>query len=213
MRVMENPTYKETRDAISHEWFDFATRQQVQPLLIPNMGKEVTSYVARLDADGLVLTGGNDLEPRPGGSDDTSEVRNETELALLEYFINQGKPVLGVCRGMHVINSYFGGQLCTDLKAADTHVARNHEVVLEQNAAERFGCSRVETNSFHNQGVKRAGLAPSLELAGSSAADGNVEMLRHPELPIWGIQWHPERPSPSKTLDDKLVKQLFFPAG
>ena len=147
--------------------------------------------------DVLLLPGGGDMEPwRYGGANTASRglepERDTAELMLLEYFTAAGKPVLGICRGIQVINVFFGGTLHQDIP--------HHSAV---NGADRFHLVRTvrspllevcgpicRVNSAHHQAV--AALGQGLR-AVQWAEDGTVEAVCHECLPVWGVQWHPER--------------------
>ena len=149
------------------------------------------------DGDVLVLGGGGDLSPRyakyagdPVRVQIEDEERDRLELALLRHFAAAGKPVLGICRGAQMIAAAFGGTLCADL-GTDTHRKHMHGVKV-------LPCSRLYAvlgehtlvNSFHHQAVLRPGRA--LYIA-ARAPDGVCEAIEHRFLPIFGVQWHPER--------------------
>jgi len=144
---------------------------------------------------GLLLPGGGDMEPWRYGQENTASralepARDAKELELLEEFLRQGKPVLGICRGLQVINVFFGGTLLQDLEG---HCAvggqdRFHAV---RTAAVPWGAPvRDIVNSAHHQAVDVLG--DGLE-AVQWAPDGTVEAVCHRSLPVWGVQWHPER--------------------
>ena len=190
LRIADNPTYVERRDALAHDWSALFADYDILPILVPNAGRDPSAYLS-LGAGGLLLTGGDDMGP-PGAP----TVRDATEFRLLEGALAQGLPVLGVCRGLQVINRHFGGQVATSLP--EPHVG-DHDVTLDNGAVQRV-------NSFHNQGVMAAGLSPQLR-AFARTGDGVIEGLRHPGLPVTAVQWHPERPSPSAGLDKTLIEE------
>lgn len=189
-RIADNPTYVERRDALAHDWAALFADYDILPILVPNAGRDPSAYLS-LGATGLLLTGGDDMGP-PGAP----TVRDATELRLLEGALARGFPVFGVCRGLQVINRHFGGEIATSLP--EPHVG-DHDVTLESGAVQRV-------NSFHNQGVMRAGLAAELA-AFAETRGGVIEALRHRSLPVTAVQWHPERPSPSSALDKTLIAE------
>lgn len=190
MRTIENATYPETRDAISHDWQRLFLHYGMTPVLVPNALGEIGDYF-ELGASGLLLTGGDDLGP-----DDTPTLRDRTETRLLEGAIKRGLPVFGTCRGLQLINIHFGGRIARELP--EGHVGE-HEVRVNSS-------DMIRINSFHNQGVLAGGLAA--ELSAFAATDsGVVEAVMHRSLPITAVQWHPERPNPAAQLDRDLLQR------
>lgn len=168
----------------------------------------VRNYVDTLD--GLVLQGGADVSPatygqkplRPEWSGDP--VRDRYEMELLEGFLEQGKPVLGICRGSQLLNVAFGGSLLQDIATlrpdARTHVDDDlydqlcHEVRFEPGARMARLYSGLEggkVNSIHHQAVDRLG--GDLQIEARSRDDGIVEAIRaRGSAFVAGVQWHPE---------------------
>jgi len=164
-------------------------------------------YVALLD--GLVLQGGADIDPVVYGEERTQVlgpidgVRDRFELELLRAFARAGKPVLGVCRGMQLINVAYGGTLHQDLQHAavachehrvlDLYDEHTHDIELVRDGwlssiYEQTAAGRV--NSIHHQGVNKLGAGLVVEAV---ATDGVIEAVRHIDLPFMvGVQWHPE---------------------
>ena len=147
--------------------------------------------------DALLLPGGGDLEPwRYGQRNVASRAlepkRDVAELALLERFISCKKPILGICRGLQSINVFFGGTLLQDIPGHCTvnGIDRMHRI----KSAPSPLCELMEddciVNSAHHQAVDRLGSGLT---AIQWAPDGIVEALCHRSLPIWAVQWHPER--------------------
>jgi len=168
----------------------------------------LADYAALLD--GLVLEGGSDMWPgsygetplRPEWTGD--RVRDEYETALLRAFIEAGKPVLGVCRGLQVLNVAFGGTLYQDIGTQRPGARSHREAGLyDQNfhtidlvAGTRLsslypGATRVTVNSVHHQGIKD--LAHGFVVEAVSSDDGVIEAVRWtgPSY-VAAVQWHPE---------------------
>jgi len=147
--------------------------------------------------DALLLPGGGDLEPWRYGQENTASrglepERDQAELALLEAFTARRLPVLGICRGLQAINVFFGGTLCQDIPG---HAARNgrdsRHAVRTAPSPLRASCGETCTvNSAHHQAADQLGSGLQ---AVQWAEDGVVEALCHRTLPVWGVQWHPER--------------------
>ena len=166
-----------------------------------------SDYVSLLD--GLVLQGGADIHPSSYGEQPTDllgptdPVRDRFELELLSAFASARKPVLGVCRGMQLINVAYGGTLHQDLQHAsvvefehrklELYDEYTHAIELVPSGWLRTvyeGVSSAQVNSIHHQGVKRLGTGLVVE---ALSTDGIIEAVRLPSLPFMvGVQWHPE---------------------
>lgn len=163
----------------------------------------VADIVERLD--GLVLTGGADVDPDNYGHEPASGLgatepeRDRWELALLQEATTRGIPVLAICRGMQLLNVYRGGSLVQhlDLAEGDGHPRfdeprsmRVHVVHTEHGSlAERLYGGELRVNSLHHQAV--GDLAPGLVASGRSP-DGTVEVIEVPGAAVFAVQWHPE---------------------
>lgn len=152
--------------------------------------------------DALVLCGGSDLHPRfygqpVDGSVDIDEQRDEAEMALTKAFLDAGKPIFGICRGLQLLNVYFGGTLYQDLPTAPTHSPAVYGQYLAHGAvaAEASPCRALygaafPINSHHHQGIHTPGSGLTVTMWGD---DGTAEEIVHTTLPIWAVQWHPEK--------------------
>ena len=172
-----------------------------------------------LKCDGLLLPGGGDMDPKyygeeMNGSDEPDRELDKAQWDVLDAFVKEKKPVLGICRGMQLINVYFGGSLYQDLKTKDAHSRKNgvdsvHSVksIVEDNLFENLYGNEFFVNSAHHQGVKKIGegLISVLE-----ANEGVCEALLHKYLPIVATQFHPERMSYEQRRDDTVVGDGIF---
>lgn len=149
---------------------------------------------------GLLLPGGEDIDPRlfgqlPGGTHFFDPALDRLQLAILKAFIQDKKPVLGICKGMQLINVYFGGDMIQHLKTSRKHAYIGRDQVHESAARrgsflENLYGECFTVNSAHHQGVDSPG--QGIEYV-QYAMDGVVEGLSHSFLPVMGVQWHPER--------------------
>ena len=161
-----------------------------------NAGAEIR-YGDLSGCGALLLPGGGDIDPaRYGqenrGSTDIDRERDELEFGLLREALARRLPVLGVCRGCQLLNVAFGGTLHQDIpdhgpidEKDRLHPSRCADPVLTGLYGESF-----IVNSWHHQAVDRLGEGFR---AVQWAPDGVVEAIRHEELPLFGVQWHPER--------------------
>jgi putative glutamine amidotransferase len=156
------------------------------------------------DFDGLLLAGGGDIDPSRYGSENEGsvgidEVRDEQELALARLAIERDLPVLGICRGLQILNVAHGGSLVQHI---ETHRAppdnREHRVVHEltplpgSRVAASTDGEPLKVNSHHHQAVTEETLGRGLEA--SATADGVVEALEASNHRwLVGVQWHPEQ--------------------
>lgn len=165
--------YGERRDCLDQQWTVLLEQLSMQCIPIPNRGR--AGVFADL-ADGIILSGGNDLADLPGGTN-TAPERDALERELVQTCLERGLPVLGVCRGLQFLNGFFGGNLT---RIAD-HAATRHPLQ---------GAFLGPVNSFHNFAIERLGegLQPL-----ATAPDGSIEAVRHHHHRLQAVMWHPER--------------------
>ena len=204
MRLAPAIEYAEPRDAISHDMIAWLGYFGLMPILIPNTTFVPEDYFEDLGIERLLLSGGDSLGPLPGESRGPAPTCRDTmENQCLQAAIERDMPVLGICRGLTVINHTLGGSLCRHLEAQTAerhHGGQRHSVYLLQEG------QTIEVNSYHHQGVLLPDLAPELEAF--AVTDGDVvEGVRHKQHRITAIQWHPERPNPSTSYDQRILEE------
>jgi putative glutamine amidotransferase len=214
----EGPGHRGPKVSVNSAYLAAVERAGGTPILLtPAHGEEALSDLLSL-CDGLLLTGGEDVDPARYGEpphpalDTVSTERDEMELRLIREAMERGIPVLAVCRGIQILNVAFGGSLVQDLPSQRPdglrHVqeapitARWHDVRVEPGSrlAQLVGAERLPVNSYHHQAVNRlgAGLRPV-----AWADDGLVEGVEAADGRwVVGVQWHPERGDPDAPDDD-----------
>ena len=157
--------------------------------------------------DGLLLTGGADIDPASYGQtpDPPANVRSRperdaVELPLLREALGRDMPILGICRGMQALNIAMGGSLLQDLPGhshPDPDNAVKHDIFIPPGArmTSILGLGGfMKVNSMHHQGIKWAQKAPGLLVSAYSLKDGIIESIESPSHRwVVGVQWHPER--------------------
>ena len=200
-------------------------RVGLAPVLITPAHTAASVQALLAQCSGLVLTGGEDLDPRRYGEDPIAQCgppipeRDELETTALNLALERDIPVLGICRGCQVLNVYYGGTLYQDLRAQrpDTGAheqeawgGRSHGVTVEPGSRldEIVRGQVLRINSFHHQAIKDLG--PGLQVA-ALADDGVIEAVEARDRAwVIGVQWHPERHE--ATAPDSDPDRLLFGA-
>lgn len=219
-RVVRTGNYLEVRDALSHEWYTFLSMCGITPILIPNIVDDIETYLCGIEISGIVLSGGNNLCPVTYGEDSLIEMsdayieRDRTEKKLIELAVSRKLAVIGVCRGMQMLNAHFRGKILRSIKKKTggriDHVASIHEVKvrigLPDSPAQK---GSLLVNSFHDQGFTAKEISPDFSIFAETTRDGVVEGIFHNKYPILGIQWHPERKNSDSEFDVWLFESIF----
>lgn len=191
------------------------------PVIIPPLADK-TAIINTLDRiDGLLLSGGSDINPLFYGEEPQSGLhginreRDLAELLTIRLAYNRQLPILGICRGVQALAIALGGHVTQDISATATvkhsqEADRNeptHTVRLSDGSILRslYGSETITVNSFHHQAVSDAG--SKLRIT-ATATDGTPEAIESDELkPIMGVQWHPECMSDGTPLFAWLVSE------
>jgi len=183
----------------------------VAVMLPPDPGVEPDQLLDLLD--GLILAGGRDVDPAAYGSephaetDDPRSERDEFEIALARRAMERDMPLLGICRGMQLMNIARGGTLVQSLpehlhrRSVGTFDGNDHPVRLDESSLAARAAGEVShgTLSHHHQGIDRVG--DGLRVTGWADEDELPEALEDPELQFaLGVQWHPEADPESRVI-------------
>ena len=193
---------------INQDYVNAVIRSGAAPVLLPLIEEEESQFALLSRIDGLLLSGGPDIDPALYGEEkipecgEISPKRDAVEISLFLKALEMRMPVLGICRGIQVINVALGGTLYQDidtqLEGAVKHPCydqpreKAHEVtVFEGSQVHRMtGLKRFSVNSRHHQGIKRLGHGL---VATAYSKDRLIEAVDYPQAPfITAVQWHPE---------------------
>jgi putative glutamine amidotransferase len=207
---------------IGHTYTDAVLRAGGLPVVLPPIpAADVPTLIDRLD--GLVFTGGGDIEPWRYGEEPhesirkTNTGRDEFELALAREAWKRRMPVLAICRGIQIFNIAFGGTLYQDIPSMlgpvdhmikGESVFNGHQSVTAESdsrIARAVGTTDLSVNSIHHQAIKD--LAPVFRPV-AWASDGVIEGIQHEDdaWPLLAVQWHPEFLDDN---DDEAAHLLF----
>jgi len=198
LRVVKFTKYDEKRDAISHDWTKYFSDNNIIPIFIPNNLSNLDLFLDTVNIDGIILSGGDN----PGDSLE----RDLTEKKLLNYGIKKNLPIIGICRGLQVINNFFGGKIEVD--ASGNHVKTDHEIeIIDDEFKSFFNSNQLIVNSFHNNIILEKFLGKELNIFAKSKYDNTIEGVIHEKFPIIGVMWHPERDKQSNEIN--LINKFF----
>jgi putative glutamine amidotransferase len=189
LRVHE-PARGEWRDAIDARWSSFLARCGLRPLYLPNEASVAALLLGRVRPAGVVLTGGGSCSALSGRTDE----RDRTESVALEWAEKEGKPVVGVCRGMQVMLARAGGRL----EAIQGHVGCTHTVLCKDGAR--------DVNSYHEYGFRTPPGGYAVE---AESRDGVVEAASDPTRCHTAVMWHPERAVEPEEVDVRMFRTIF----
>ena len=173
--------------------------------VIRSSGFDVNRY------DGLVIPGGIDINPASYHEKRSSKVTlcssklDQVQLSAIRSFVNAKKPILGICRGLQLINVYFGGTLKQHISG---HGSGRHRLkTVSGSMLFRLYGSSITVPTGHHQCVKKLGSGLKIT---QRAGDNTVEAIEHETLPIVAVQWHPEL---SGSAGVKLFKAFIMMCG
>lgn len=183
-RLIENDSYFEIREALDINWGKLFECAGFEPVILP-----FEYDFKKLSFDGVIFTGGNTLSSVSGKNIDKK--RDTFEKKLLSYCIERKIPVLSICRGLHLVNEYFGGTI----KPVKNHAGTRH-----------FLDNGKEVNSYHDFAVDKLGQGLKIN---AKSKDGVIEIIKHEKYKIYAQMPHPERENPFNDEAVKFMQDYF----
>ncbi|MDR2918932.1 MAG: gamma-glutamyl-gamma-aminobutyrate hydrolase family protein [Tannerella sp.] len=209
-RIGISANRKDGLSCIAEPYFQSVILAGGAPVIVPvTTDIRVLTEIVR-NLDGLILSGGADLDPLFLSEEpipelgDVDTYRDRYDLSLIRLAFNNQLPIMGICRGHQLINVAFGGTLYQDIHAQFSSASLQHSQDEPRDQATHSvalsdipsrlreitnGKMVLDVNSFHHQAIKE--VAPEF-IATATAPDGLNEGMEHPEYPIFSVQWHPE---------------------
>ena len=214
----EKSEFSDYRDSLENNYINYYECFGIKLIPIPNSSNNVKNYFEELPIKGIILTGGGDVNPNlynqePKYATNFSRLRDDTEKSLLEIALEKNLPVFCNCRGMQFMNVFFGGSLIQDIKlelnTKIDHLKPHYVKIIDNKVYEFLKERRFMVNSYHNQGLTLENLSKELKTFAISESDSVIEGVYHPNYPIAGLQWHTERRSLDRNIDEKLVEAFI----
>lgn len=193
---------------VNEAYIEYVKLAGFTPIILPML----TNIDNILDlCDAFLITGGDDLhskwynEPLSPKAGTTHLEMDEVDKYVIEYAAKNKKPMIGICRGLQAINVFMGGSLIQHIED-DSHKKQDGDVefnpVHNGSIFDRCYHEHSKINTYHHQCIKD--LAPNFEICGYS--NGCIEAIKHNELPIIAVQWHPERLMDEESIN--LIKEF-----
>lgn len=199
--------YEDGKEALGEKYYEQVVAAGGIPLLIPPVDKKEVIINTLEHIDGLLLTGGADINPLWCGEDPSTKLhsinakRDLPELLITRLAFNRQIPILGICRGIQALAVALGGEVDQDIYEKGAKIKHSqdadrseatHMVELGDGSVLKalYKADRIAVNSFHHQAVRDAGRRFHVT---AKASDGVVEAIESSEFkPVMGVQWHPE---------------------
>ncbi len=205
--IAVTPDYKHNKYSVLSEYADAIIVAGGLPIILPYTTDAVLINGMLDQVDGLLLTGGSDVDPALYGEEPEQLLgkiipeRDAFEAALIQNALKQNMPILAICRGNLILNAAAGGSLYQDIYSQDGATLQHKQDAPRDHASHAIhlkektllqkivGSDVIRVNSFHHQAVKKA--APGFQIS-AVASDGTIEAIEFPELDfVLGVQWHP----------------------
>lgn len=200
---------EQERACLNQEYILSILKAQAVPILLPILADQESIHRQVELVDALVLSGGYDVSPLLYGEEPDPKLeaiypqRDEYEIQIIKIAYQMGKPILGICRGLQILNVVFGGSLYQDLsyyqsKNSIQHIQQTHmangshtiDLIPQTKLHQIFKTESLIANSSHHQAVKE--LAPGF-IVSARSKDGLIEGIEKKESSfVIGVQWHPE---------------------
>lgn len=204
-KLLKNPKYKEDLCCLDLNWFNYLSNFDVIPIPLPILNDdEINDYLNNLELDGFILTGGNTINQYIKNNVEQkllSAKRDFFEKNIIKFANNNNVPILGICRGLQLINIFYGGKL----KIVKDHTNTSHSIISSKISSYIFP---KNVNSYHDFAIDQSLLGKNL-VPLCFDIHGNIEALSHKFYKVIGLMWHPEREIPPSKTNIKIFKDFF----
>lgn len=217
------------RSYVNNDYVISVSKNGGVPFIIPFL-ENIELVKNQLEVvDAIILSGGHDVTPELYGEEPLAKTGvsfpeiDRFDYELIKCAIEMNKPILGICRGMQILNTYFNGKLYQDLSYAKGEILKHdqvrtpslvtHKIEIEEDSLlyKIFNEKEIKVNSFHHQAVKEVG--ENLKVT-ARAKDGIIEAFEHKNYPfLLGVQWHPEMLNKSYEKMNEIFKALINAAA
>ena len=204
-KLIQHPCYNETMDCLDINWAKLLTSLNIMPVPLPLLQDDSNAQIIlnNMKLDGLILSGGNNLAQYDEHKNNSLSIqRDKYETTLLQSALRFNLPILGVCRGLQIINVYYGGKL---IKVND-HAGTRHNLIIKDD--NKLFSLPSNVNSFHNYAIPNGELGSGL-IALAHDCNNNIEAFYNTKNKILAIMWHPEREDPPSEIDCQLIRKHF----
>ena len=194
MRVTDAVGYLEKRDSIAQDWTKYLSTifPNENWLFIPNVGSSVSEYAKKWNLNAFILSGGENIGTSPN--------RDVTEFTLLDYAIKNNFPVIGICRGLQLIYTKFGGVVeAQNSDFTNIHRAKKHSIL--------FNGEFKKVNSYHDNKLIEANKPKEFKIIARCSEDQSIEAIIYNNL--LGLMWHPEREEQITDWDTIIIKDFL----
>jgi len=199
-RLILNESYYELRETLDVNWGLLFEKLDFLPIVLP-LKYNFEEYFNNIEIDGILLTGGNDLNSINQSKE--SYLRDDFEKKLIEYAIINGIPIFGVCRGMQIIAEYFGANFVK----VDNQVGTRDTLNIDKNSQYYNILKKLKkVNSYHNYAIDNLS---SDWLVSSQNNEGIIKSIEHKKYKIFGQMWHSERDQPFNENELSLMRFFF----
>jgi putative glutamine amidotransferase len=196
-----NDTYYELREALDVKWGELFKELDFLPIVLP-FKYDFKKYFNALWIDGILLTGGNDLNSL--NPSDESKQRDDFELKLIKYGIENNIPIFGVCRGMQIIAIYFK----CEFKKVSNQVSIKHKLIVNDKSRYKQYLDKINiVNAYHNYAVEL--INDDFIVSAWNEDKTIIKAIEHKKYKIFGQMWHSEREEALNKNELDLIKGFF----